>query len=101
MDRKRLKDVTKQYDYQKIIKNAEQAIKAGTKKNDATILFSDPIFKPQISSLMDMSLKEHDPDTKNWKNITWKRASEIFTGEYFVFEDKVEMNDIQQGSLGN
>jgi len=38
----------------------------------------------------------------DWRSIVWRRADDIFgSNNYQVFEDKIEPNDIKQGSLGD
>ena len=101
MDEKRIKEVVRKVDYKKIIKNAEK-VKNQPYDPDADCLYNDPLFKPQISSLLDLKTTQQDGETvKTWKQYEWKRAPEIFKGEFSVFHERIEMDDIQQGALGN
>lgn len=73
-------------------------------------LFTDPLFKPNANSLLskDDNGKFIDPvvgpqkeNRINTNKIGWKRASEIFNGNYLLFEDTIDMSDINQGTLGD
>ena len=62
--------------------------------------WTDPEFSPDRKSLYNPQIDTDVEDTSKFNNLTWKRASEIFNPLY-IFEDGVEPNDINQGSLGN
>ena len=73
--------------------------------------YTDPLFFPNINSLL--SKKEngefidikHGPQMENRikiYEIIWLRASEIFKNQkYSLFESKIELSKISQGSLGD
>lgn len=60
--------------------------------------WTDKEFGPTRSSLYDPDIDE--VDTAAYDSYEWKRASEIYK-PVFVFEEGVEPNDINQGSLGD
>ena len=69
--------------------------------------YEDPYFPPNECSLL---AKTDDGcligdnfkiDTINVNNIEWKSANYIFDGLFNLFDNKIECNDIKQGSLGN
>jgi len=68
--------------------------------------WTDPEFKPDISSLLDTderNYKERLDDQKDidfHKSIIWKRASELFGNKCAVF-DGIGPEDIGQGQLGD
>ena len=72
-------------------------------------MFTDEIFPPNFQSLMgvdkqgnliDQYLEQQDIDEIKHEKIEWKRAADIFPSGFKVF-DKVEIEDIKQGGLGN
>ena len=73
--------------------------------------YTDPLFPPNINSLISKNSdgefvdKIEGPskaDRIPVDNLEWKRVSEIFKGQrYLLFENKIEMADINQGSLGD
>ena len=73
--------------------------------------FTDPLFPPNINSLLSKDEygkfidKKHGPQMENrikTEEITWMRASEIYMDQtYSLFETKIKMADITQGSLGD
>ena len=73
--------------------------------------FTDPLFPPNINSLLSKNEngefidKKHGPQREERmkiEEIMWMRASEIFKNQkYLLFETKIEMADISQGSLGD
>lgn len=71
---------------------------------DGSDLYEDDIFPPNNNSLN--SIDENGNSTnKTGKDditgVTWKRASEIFSGKFELFENTISVDDIKQGSLGN
>ena len=73
-------------------------------------IFTDDLFPPSKHNLckLDSSGNWEFPeyadenDLKNWENIKWERVENIFmSSDYQVFYDKIEKEDIIQGSLGN
>ena len=66
--------------------------------------FTDPDFPPNESSLISEDKEAHfthGTDKLDISNIGWNRISKIFSGPYQIFKDKIEYNDIHQGSLGD
>ena len=73
--------------------------------------FTDPLFPPNINSLLSKNENGEFIDNKHGpqreermkiEEIMWMRASEIFKNQkYSLFETKIEMADISQGSLGD
>lgn len=69
--------------------------------------FEDPSFPPNDFSLIakDLSGNWIGDDTHSKvldvNNIVWKSAQDIFGGAFNLFDDKIECDDIKQGSLGN
>ena len=59
--------------------------------------YEDPYFKAADRSIF---AGVDDADT-GLGPVTWKHAKEIFGNEFFVFDQKVEPNDIKQGQLGD
>ena len=71
--------------------------------------WTDEIFPPTYESIMSLDKKGNfidnyveqiDIDDMNKLKIEWKRINEIFPNGFKVF-DKIEFDDIKQGSLGN
>ena len=71
--------------------------------------FTDEIFPPNFQSLMsvdkqgnliDQYIDQFDIDSIPHENIEWRRASTIFPPGYKVI-DKIEIDDIKQGGLGD
>jgi hypothetical protein len=71
--------------------------------------FTDSYFKPNKSSLYALGPDDKPLDEKQYNNnyasfdsldSTWKRASELFS-DYSIFIDKIEVDDVKQGSIGN
>jgi len=57
--------------------------------------------KSLTGGLSDYELAQSGNDL-NWRSIIWRRPDEFFgRGNYRVFQDKIEPNDIKQGSLGD
>ena len=75
------------------------------------IPFTDPLFPPTINSLISKKLNGEYIDIKEGPirskkidtiNTIWKRCSDIFKNQkYLLFENKIEMEDIKQGTLGD
>jgi hypothetical protein len=72
--------------------------------------FTDTLFPPEKKSLCPINRNGSwilpkeciDDDVYGWEDIKWARVSEIFDSDNFqVFEDKIEADDIMQGSLGD
>ena len=72
--------------------------------------FKDPLFPPTANSLLGLDSSGQPIDSKAYsekaKNIKTNeigffRAKEIFQNDYNLFSDKIEMGDVQQGSLGD
>ena len=73
-------------------------------------IFIDDLFPPTKNSLCKLNklgiweLPEDvdEVDVQDWEKINWKRVEDIFeSSNYQVFYDKIEKDDIIQGSLGN
>ena len=74
-------------------------------------LFTDPIFPPNINSLLglDSTGKPIDPkaykdnmeEVKKFQNLTFARPNEVFGNQYKLFSGKIEASDIIQGQLGD
>ena len=73
-------------------------------------LFTDNLFLPtkknlcEFNNLGEWILPENvdENDLDNWEFIKWERVEDIFkSSDYQVFYDKIEKEDIIQGSLGN
>ena len=72
--------------------------------------FTDPLFPPNANSLLGLDSSGNPIDSKaysekakniNTNEIGFFRAKEIFKSDYNLFSDKIEMGDVQQGSLGD
>ena len=72
--------------------------------------FKDPLFPPTSNSLLGLDSSGKPIDSKaysekakniNINEIGFFRAKEIFQNNYNLFSDKIEMGDVQQGSLGD
>ena len=72
--------------------------------------FTDPLFPPTANSLLGLDSNGNPIDSKaysekakniNTNEIGFFRASEIFNDDYTLFSDKIEMGDVQQGTLGD
>ena len=72
--------------------------------------FKDPLFPPTSNSLLGLDSSGNPIDSKaysekakniNTNEIGFFRAKEIFGDNYNLFSDKIEMGDVQQGSLGD
>ena len=72
--------------------------------------FEDPLFPPNSNSLLGLDSKGNPIDSKaysekakniNTNEIGFFRAKEIFNDDYNLFSDKIEMGDVQQGTLGD
>jgi len=73
--------------------------------------FIDPLFPPNINSLLSkdeygifIDLKEGPIRSKKIDTINtiWKRCSEIFKNQkYLLFQNRIEIDDIKQGTLGD
>lgn len=69
--------------------------------------FQDDIFPPNLNSLIKLdpyndSSKEVTEDEVNaLKVLQWKRAKDIFKNDNFILYNKIEVEDIHQGELGN
>ena len=73
-------------------------------------IFTDPLFPPTVNSLLglDSSGNPIDSDAYNQykekmetENISFLRAKEIFGDNYCLFADKMELDDVIQGNLGD
>ena len=62
--------------------------------------FEDPHFKADITSLFDDSIARR-PEIESWTKFQWKRPSEIYGKTNFCIFDKIDPNDIKQGSCGD
>ena len=79
------------------------------KPESTTTLFIDNLFPPNENSLINPKDKNiqnsnsiHHTNKINPSQIEWKRPSEIFgQKKYLIFEDKIEISDILQGSLND
>ena len=94
----------KQIDYSKITK-----VFKDQKKPDDNIPFTDDIFPPNFNSILgkNKSGEYIDPiegplreKIFDENEIEWKRASDIFPS-YLLFENKIDIEDIIQGKIGN
>ena len=72
--------------------------------------FKDPLFPPTANSLLGLDSSGNPVDSKaysekakniNTNEIGFFKAKEIFGDNYNLFSDKIEMGDVQQGSLGD
>ena len=73
-------------------------------------LYQDPLFPPNANSLLGLDSKGNPIDSKAYKEkaknintneIGFLRASEIFGNKYKLFSEKIEMDDVIQGKLGD
>jgi hypothetical protein len=75
-------------------------------------IFVDTEFPPDETSFRatDKSGKRRIPhfphgksilDEKKIKSLTFKRPREVFSDQYHLFKDEIDMNDCKQGNLGN
>ena len=73
-------------------------------------IFTDDLFPPKKSNLCELNYlgqwempeDVEENDLLNWEKIKWERVEKIFmSNNYQVFYDKIEKDDIIQGSLGN
>ena len=74
------------------------------------VVFQDPEFPPTVNSLLGIDKngniidsKAYNEKSKNIKTneIGFFRPNEIFGDNYCLFSKKIEMGDVQQGSLGD
>ena len=79
-------------------------------KPEEGVEFTDPLFPPNANSLLGLDSSGNPIDSKaysekarniNTNEIGFFRAKEIFSSDYNLFSDKIEMGDVQQGSLGD
>jgi hypothetical protein len=69
-------------------------------------IFTDNLFPPQESSLLYLNPNNEatkeitDEELNKLKKFSWKRVSEII-GKDFVLYNKIELDDINQGAIGN
>ena len=73
-------------------------------------LYEDPLFPPNKNSLLGLDSNGKPIDSKaynekakniNTNQIGFARASEIFGNKYKLFSEKIEMDDVIQGQLGD
>ena len=73
-------------------------------------IFTDDLFPPKKNNLCELNYlgqwempeDVEENDLLNWEKIKWERVEKIFmSNNYQVFYDKIEKEDIIQGSLGN
>ena len=99
---------------QKSVNNVEIPEGTHTWRNqklpESGCIFTDDLFLPTKKNLCELNnfgqwdLPEDvdEIDLNNWENIKWERVGDIFmSSDYQVFYDKIEKEDIIQGSLGN
>ncbi len=96
----------------------EKYFKNQVPPKDKTKPYTDEMFPPNVDSLLSKTLRFQSLltgqgkkylDSKlygnfnfNYEEIKWYRASEIFpNGRYTIFENKIEVDDIRQGNVGN
>ena len=72
--------------------------------------YKDPIFPPNANSLLGLDSNGNPVDSKaytekaksiNTNDITFARPNEIFGDKYKLFSEKIEMDDVIQGKLGD
>ena len=72
--------------------------------------FQDPLFPPTANSLLGLDSSGNPIDSKAYSEkarniktneIGFLRAKELFPNGFNLFSDKIEMGDVQQGSLGD
>jgi hypothetical protein len=69
-------------------------------------MFTDNLFPPQDSSLLYLNPNNEatkeitDEEISKLKNFSWKRVNELI-GNEFVLYNKIELEDINQGAIGN
>ena len=72
--------------------------------------YVDPYFPPNTASLMGLDQYGNIIDPINGpihmkdikvEDIEWKSIVDIFDDNFLIFENKIEMDDIKQGNLGN
>ena len=73
--------------------------------------YTDDIFPPNYNSLSSRNSEGEFLDPKNGpkrekaieaNKLKWERASNIFKdSKYLLFEDKIEPNDVNQGTIGD
>ena len=73
-------------------------------------LYTDPLFPPNINSLLGLDKNGKPIDIKAYKEngsqikkdeIEFRRAMDIFGNKYKLFSERIEMADVIQGSLGD
>ena len=73
-------------------------------------LFTDPLFPPNKNSLLGLDYNGKIIDSKSYKDnikeikeneIEFIRASEIFKDKYKLFSEKIDLEDVIQGNLGD
>ena len=79
-------------------------------KPNPGILYTDPLFPPNVNSLLGLDKNGKIIDNKAYKEnvneikkdeIEFMRAIDIFGSKYKLFSEKIEMDDVIQGSLGD
>ena len=72
--------------------------------------FKDPLFPPTANSLLGLDSSGNPIDSKaysekarniNANEIGFVKAKDLFPNGFNLFSDKIEMGDVQQGSLGD
>ena len=62
----------------------------------------DDDFPPNENSLYNTKNSKLTKDELDvWKQFVWKKPREIFEGEFRLFSEGIDPNDIKQGWLGN
>ena len=74
--------------------------------------WKDPFFPHDFTSIMsqdkngnfidqDKSRRDEEGLSEDLQFIEWRKASDIFKGEFALFEGEIAVDDLKQGSLGN
>jgi len=76
------------------------------KPNLTTPNFVDTVFPPNLQSLLYLDPHNENTDVteeekQTLKLFKWKRAKDIFKKDNFLLYEKIEINDINQGQIGN
>lgn len=76
------------------------------RSNTAKQAFIDQVFPPNLQSLLYLDPSNENTDVTEeekeiLKSFKWKRARDIFKKDNFLLFDKIEVNDINQGQIGN
>ena len=78
----------KPIDYQSIIQHSSEP-------------WEDDSFPAELSVLLDPTMSRRDGH-KKWETFVWKRPKDVYgEGQFSLFDDKIDPNDINQGYCNN